>query len=82
MVIRHQRPVEKEKKNGGSDVLVVANCEPKRLPMMPCKPMLMLISPKHAYVLALLHAGTSRLEETLPSPLFQSEIAAAIVKTA
>lgn len=63
-------------------VLVVANCVFKRLPMMPCKPMLALISPKHAYVLALDHDGTSRVEATLPSPLFQSEIAAAIVKSA
>jgi hypothetical protein len=66
----------------GRDALVVANCVLKRLPMMPCKPMLMLISPKHAYVAALVHAGTARVEETLPSPLFQRDIAAAIVKSA
>jgi hypothetical protein len=50
--------------------------------MIPCKPMLVLISPKQAYVLALDHAGTSRVEATLPCPLFQSEIAPAIVKSA
>jgi hypothetical protein len=50
--------------------------------MIPCKPILALISPKHAYVAALVHAGTARVDATLPSPLFQSEIAAAIVKSA
>ncbi len=50
--------------------------------MIPCKPMLMLISPKHAYVLALVHAGVERIEATLPCPLFQREIAAAMVKSA
>jgi len=50
--------------------------------MIPCKPMLALIRPKHAYVPALVHAGSERNEATLPCPLFQSEIAAAIVKIA
>jgi hypothetical protein len=50
--------------------------------MIPCKPMLALIRPKHAYVRALVHAGSERIEARLPCPLFQSEIAAAIVKSA
>jgi len=50
--------------------------------MIPCKPMLALIRLKHAYVPALLHAGSERAEARLPCPLFQREIAAAIVKTA
>lgn len=50
--------------------------------MIPCNPMLALISPKQAYVFALDHAGTSRDEATLPCPLFQSAIAAAIVRSA
>jgi hypothetical protein len=44
--------------------------------------MLALIRPKHAYVPALVHAGSERIEARLPCPLFQSEIAAAIVKSA
>lgn len=63
-----------------SDALVVANCVFTRLPMMPCKPMLALISPKHAYVPALVHDGTSRLEATLPWWDFQRAIAPPIVK--
>ena len=63
-------------------MLVVANCVFTRLPMIPCKPMLALISPKHAYVLASVHAGELRPDATLPCPLFQSEIAAPMVKSA
>jgi hypothetical protein len=44
--------------------------------------MLTLIKAKHAYVRALVHAGSERTEARLPCPLFQSEIAAAIVKSA
>jgi hypothetical protein len=44
--------------------------------------MLALISPKQAYVSALDHAGTARVEATLPCPLFQSAIEAAIVRSA
>jgi hypothetical protein len=80
-VVSHP-PSHPSRKMGERDPLVVANCVPKRFPMIPCKPMLALISPKHAYVAALLQAGTSRVEATLPCPLFQSEIAAAIVKSA
>jgi hypothetical protein len=40
------------------------------------------IGPKHAYVREVVHVGSERIEVRLPCPLFQSEIAAAIVKSA
>ena len=87
MIIRRlARPIyvkQREKKKGRErNSPVVPNCVFIRRPMIPCKPMLAPISPKHAYAVALAHAGVPRPDATLLSPLFQSAIAAAMVKSA
>ena len=65
---------------GRAHVPVVVNWVLRRLPMMPCRPMLALMNPTATKERVLVHAGSPRLSATLAEPLCQRTMAPHMVK--